>query len=557
MGSMDNEHSTLAMVIGAKEPVLQRASPNRPNAAEVASVGEAHQMSGLAEWSQNQLRSLDLGNTRRYDRFCTLLTQMISNPQGSLPAQCCSRAAIKAAYRAISYPKVKASDLMASHAVATLAHLQAQPPGDGVILNVQDTTTLNFTTHLALPGQGSIGKNSKSGVTGFHAHGTLLLGASGYVYGMLDSEFYARDDAAMEARRQAGAGKRNREKAEDKESARWLRSLRRSAELAATRAPDTLTINVADREADMYELWLLADELRVTTPQLHLLVRSQHNRKLHEADGCLHETLASLPAQAEWEIELPAAKGLGSQIRKVQCVWQQVTLDVPAHQRKYQKHTQCQKLWAIEVREPNPPEGAEALHWIILSTWPIADGKSAREALGWYVQRWQIEVLHRTWKTGCKVEDRRVQDPKTMQRLMMLDLMVAVQLLSLVKAARLTPEAPACNLLGAAQNECLAAIAASRVPAQKPLGESQSKTAQATVSPGINSLSSDQAPHASLSEKAPIMSIGEAVEKIARLGGYRGNMKKRPPGAELLWRGIQRLHDLTTGWLLAKNQKSG
>ncbi len=554
---MDNKHITQPETIGATGPLVQQVAHDRPNTVEAAPTGEAPQVGGLTAWSRNQLRSLDLGNPRRHDRFCTLLTQMASNPQGSLPAQCGSGTKIKAAYRALSYPKVKASDLMASHAAATLAHLDAQPPGDGVILNVQDTTTLNFTTHLALPGQGSIGKNSKSGVTGFHAHGTLLLGANGYVYGMLDSELYARDDAAMEARRQAGAGKRNREKAEDKESGRWLRSLRRSAELAATRAPDTLTINVADREADMYELWLLADELRATTPQLHLLVRSQHNRKLHDEDGWLHETLASLPAQAAWEIELPAAKGLGSQIRKVECVWRPVTLEVPAHQRKYQGHTQCQKLWAIEVREPNPPEGAEALHWIILSTWPITDEKSAREALGWYVQRWQIEVLHRTWKTGCKVEDRRVQEPQTMLRLMMLDLMVAVQLLSLVKAARLTPEAPACTLLSAAQNECLAAIVASSAPAQKPLRASQGKTAQATESPETVSLSLDQARQQSPGGEALFMSIGEAVENIARLGGYRGNMQKRPPGAELLWRGIQRLNDLTTGWLLAKAQKSG
>lgn len=528
---------------------------------------------GLAAWSREQLRSLDSGNGRRHIRYCALLTSMASNPQGSLPAQCHSAAEIKGAYRALWYPKVNASDLMASHCAATIAHLEAQAPCGGVLLAVQDTTTLNFTTHQALSGQGPIGKNSKQTATGFHAHGTLLLGGDGYVFGMLESEFYARDAAAMEARRHAPPGKRNREKAEDKESARWLRSLRRTAALAATRAPDTLTINVADREADMYELWLLADELRVTTPQLHLLVRSQHNRKLHGQDAFLHDHLATLPTQARWEIELPAAKGLSSQIRKVECVWEYVTLEVPAHQRKYQKYTQCQKLWAIEVREPNPPPGAEALHWIILSTWPITDEKSARQALGWYVQRWTIEVLHRTWKSGCKVEERRVQDPEVMQRLMMLDLMVAVQLLSLVKAARLTPDAPASRLLTIAQGECLAAYSANTAPAQKlPAAKKATPIARIASPEVVATHSSDirqgecVTNHARLMPDEdispgeallPVMSIGEAVEKIARLCGYRSNVKKRPPGAELLWRGIQRLNDLTAGWLLAKSQKSG
>jgi hypothetical protein len=497
---------------------------------------------GLAAWSEEQLRALDSGDARRHARYCTLLTQMASNPQGSLPAQCHSSAGIKGAYRAVGYSKVKASHLMASHAAATLTHLAAQAPAGGVLLCVQDTTTVNFTTHEALRGQGPIGKN-RSLSTGFHAHGTLLLGADGYVYGMLESEFYARDARVMEAKRRAGSNQRNREKAEDKESARWLRSLCRTAVLAATRAPDTLTVNVADREADMYELWLLADELRVLTPQLHLLVRSQHNRRLHGQDAFLHDQLAALPALAKWEIELPASKGISSRRRHVECVWQYVTLEVPAHQRKYQKYTRTQQLWAIEVREPHPPPGVEALHWIILSTWPVTDAASAREALGWYVQRWQIEVLHRTWKTGCKVEERRVQQPETMQRLMMLDLMVAVQLMSLVKAARLTPGTPADKLLTPSQQECLAAWSARTAPPEESLTRNTNVAASADAS--------------TTGAHIPAARIGECVEKIARLGGYRGNARKRPPGAEVLWRGIQRLNDLTAGWLLARSQKCG
>ena len=47
------------------------------------------------------------------------------------------------------------------------------------------------------------------------------------------------------------------------------------------------------------------------------------------------------------------------------------------------------------------------------------------------------------------------------------------------------------------------------------------------------------------------MSVAEAVEKIARLGGYRDNMQKRSPGAELLWRGIQRLNR----WLASRSRR--
>jgi len=188
---------------------------------------------------------------------------------------------------------------------------------------------------------------------------------------------------------------------------------------------------------------------------------------------------------------------------------------------------------STEVREPKPPAGAQALHWIIVSTWPITDERSAREALGWNAQRWQIEVLHRTWKSGCRVEQRRVQEPRAMQCLMMLDLMVALQLLSLVKAARLTPQAPASLLLGEAEVSCLKAYAAKHEPSA-PTGSK----------------------HGAGAQRQP-MKLGHVMASIARLGGYQGNPQKRPPGAEVLWRGIQRLYDLTQGWLLAQHQESG
>lgn len=488
---------------------------------------------GLEAWSQEQLGGVELGNARRHARFCSLLMRLAQSPREALPAQCRSSAEVKGAYRAISYPEANAAGLMAGHSAASRARIAAQPPADGVVLAIQDTTTLNFTSHHALSGQGPIGKNIRSETTGFHAHGTMLMSAQGHVFGMLESEFYVREAATRDSKARVASGKRNRQQAKDKESARWLRSLNLSAALAGERGGASITVNVADREADMYELWLLHSELRVSVPQLHLLVRSQHNRKLHGQDTLLREHLGALPAQGQWEIELPAARGMGAQTRQVEAVWDQVLLAVPGHQQKYQGYSQPQSLWVIEVREPKPPRGAQALHWIILSTWPITEECSARQALGWYAQRWQIEVLHRIWKSGCRVEQRRVQEPRAMQCLMMLDLMVAVQLLSLVKAARLTPQAPASLLLGEAEVSCLKAYAAKH---------------EASTTAG---------PKAGAGAQAQPMTLGQVMASIARLGGYQGNPQKRPPGAEVLWRGIQRLHDLTQGWLLAQHQESG
>ena len=39
--------------------------------------------------------------------------------------------------------------------------------------------------------------------------------------------------------------------------------------------------------------------------------------------------------------------------------------------------------------------------------------------------------------------------------------------------------------------------------------------------------------------------VGQAVRWLAQLGGYRGRKHDGPPGTEVLWRGLQRLVDLT------------
>lgn len=54
------------------------------------------------------------------------------------------------------------------------------------------------------------------------------------------------------------------------------------------------------------------------------------------------------------------------------------------------------------------------------------------------------------------------------------------------------------------------------------------------------------------SPKRAEVSIDEEVRWIARLGGYQDRKNDPPPGAQVLWRGLHHLHDMTETWLLAK-----
>jgi hypothetical protein len=464
-------------------------------------------------WVRAQLSTMDTGDERRNERLATLLAAVAQRPGQSLPSQCEAAAPLKAAYRLLECEKLLPADLIASAGHATTTMLQQRQTG-GVLLCIQDTTTLNFSTHDSLEGRGSIGNHPK--YLGFHAHSTLLMGEAGVVHGLLDCEVYARDGLKLKAR---APGERNRQPAAQKESQRWVRSFAASAQLCGALPQAEAVVNVADREADMYELFIeVMRHQEEQAGRVHLLVRAQHDRELEDQQQRLWAHLEGLPAQARWEVELPSAKGIhGTQKRKVEAVWGRVDLAVPLFQKKYKKHEQAIPLQVIRVSEPEPPSGMEPLEWVLLTTWPVPSAQEARRVVGWYAKRWQIEVLHRIWKSGCAVEQRRLQNTRSTQVMIVLDLLVAVMLLGLVSKSRLEPEASTEGWLTPEQCTVL----------RTKFESVKTKTAGRPLS------------------------IAQAVRWISQLGGHRGAPSSPPPGAEALWRGIIRLQDLTQGWLLA------
>ena len=61
-------------------------------------------------------------------------------------------------------------------------------------------------------------------------------------------------------------------------------------------------------------------------------------------------------------------------------------------------------LWVVEAREIAPPTGEEPLGWVLLTTLPVDSFEQAGKLLEVYLCRWEIELLHRVLKSGCKVE---------------------------------------------------------------------------------------------------------------------------------------------------------
>src|ERR1700730_6249844 len=173
---------------------------------------QEHPTTDLA-WVGEELQQLDLKDKRLEQRARKLLGEFFSQPGSAIPQACGDWASAKAAYRFFANERVDSGALLESHRQATVERMRRHR----VILAVQDTTSINYSTHPCTAGLGFIGSHRQN--QGLHLHSTLALTPEGQCLGMLDAQLKARV-----FRRSAREPKAtiNRKPVEEKESVKWL-----------------------------------------------------------------------------------------------------------------------------------------------------------------------------------------------------------------------------------------------------------------------------------------------------------------------------------------------
>jgi hypothetical protein len=451
-----------------------------------------------AAWAIDEFAHAQLGDQRRTQRLQMIATAIAQQPTASIPQACGAGPAIQGAYRFFENDDIAPESILAAHHQSTFQRVRRHP----IVLAIQDTTTLNYSTHPKTTGLGPLGSHSEKTI-GLHLHSTLALTPGGQPLGFLHN--------VVQARKQAGglARQRHRKPVAQKESRKWLDSLRACQQWAA-QCPDTRLVNVADREGDLYELFAQA-LTPAAGPPVHLLVRSRHNRQLDGQDRRLWDTVSRMRPEGTLQVRVGRRAEQPARLATLQVRWRQVLLAAPTRQADQPPLA----LWAIEAREARPPQGVSPIRWQLLTTLPVTTLAEACERIGWYAQRWQIEVLHKVLKSGCQIEQRQLETAARLQRVLAVDLMVAWRLLALCRAAREQPEAAVSAWLSQAEWQALWCHVHQR-------------TAPPRTPPGVRS----------------------AVRWIAQLGGFMARKSDGEPGPVTLWRGLHRLNDLTAMWRL-------
>ena len=318
----------------------------------------------------------------RLDRRADIITEQIVATGSLVPRRFGGgRKGELAAGRFLNSPKVTPEAILETHINRTAAAAQ----GRRRIVAIQDTTEVNFSGRDR--SRKGLGPGADGKAKGFFIHATVAVDPdSEQIVGVLDAQIWTRPPAGRRKRRQACT-------VEEKETMRWITAMK-CAHLRLLRVA-TKRIHITDREGDFYPL------LARVPDGDDLVIRARHNRKM-PAGGRLFDEADAWPDLGVSEIVVPP-RGPGGKPRKARVALRaaRVRLGKPESRIATPDPDEIE-IGLVEVREIDPPTGAKAVHWRLLTTLPTATREEAAEVVRLYRLRWRIGGSPRSDRAGLR-----------------------------------------------------------------------------------------------------------------------------------------------------------
>ena len=338
--------------------------------------------------------------------------------------------------RFFASPRVTAAKLVAGWSDLTGAACAGRH-----VLAIQDRSEVKFpTTAQRRRDLGPVGKGNAYGVL---VHAMIAVDAtSGSCLGLVGGDVWSRDGVNPIPHRQRPLAER--------ESVHWIDTAQQAKQVLK---PAEMVTVVADREADIYPSWATVPEAN-----FHMLGRAMKDRLL-AGGGTLFAAAATFPVAGRRKIELRAHEPAHpKRTAVVELRYGAVEICRPQDERDHSLPPTV-RLRLIDVREVDPPEGVEPLHWRLLTTHTIADAAAAWEIVGWYQRRWVIEQLFRVMKSqGLQLEDSQLASANRLVKLAAAATKAACVDIQLTQGRDGTDHMPASNAFTESQIDTLAAL---------------------------------------------------------------------------------------------------
>jgi hypothetical protein len=390
-------------------------------------------------------------------------------------------------------------------------------PDDAHLLLIEDTTQVSFSLARKIQGLGAVDKGQ---VQGFYVHPVLCIDAvDGACYGVCELSIYDRDfeqESAEPLSRSQKQSKRNQELFENKESYRWLGSIEKSVTCLPNNTAKTV---VADRESDIYAVLTGFACLGVD-----YVIRSRHDRVVLGTNKKLSQELATWNTFSH-TIDLPATDKRTAHSAKLAISFGQVTLKKGDSSNKIAT-PKTHHTWVVYAKElPETVVGnEEPIEWILYTSHPVLSLDDALKIIHWYKERWNIEQVFRTLKSkGINIMASLLDSAEKLHKITVLALMACVKVLQLVRARDGKTKQEAKEVFTEQETEFIDLL---------------SPTLEGNTDKLKNPHKKD--------------SLAFAAWVVARLAGWSGYQKQRPPGPIDFLNGIKILHQQYKGYLIAK-----
>lgn len=447
-----------------------------------------------------ELRGIDLGDKRLSKRSQQLITSLAIDPQLSINASCEGWAETHAAYQFFDNGRVTPAKILKPHQAATLSRMQTR----SVVLILQDTTELDFTAH---PTRDAKCLNIEQRF-GFYEHVQLAVTPEGLPLGLVGTESFDREPDSL------GHGHDRRTlPIEDKESRRWLRAYRTACGLQEF-CPDTRLVSVADREGDIYDLYV---EYRDHVgPRAELLIRAKQARSTLQPNPAVGpnafckvlDDLRQSPLIATLKIDLASTSKRDAREACLEIRALTVTVKPPHARKRLQPTT----INVVLVEEVGGPGDGTDVSWQLITSLSIDTVEEVLLIVNYYRQRWLMEIYFKILKTGCNVEELQLETTARLKNALALYEIIAWRIMYLTYLNRTDPNTPCDRVFGPHEWKSVWFVTKKSPPPPK--------------SP----------------------TLAEFIRLLTRLGGYNNRAKERSPGPLPFWIGIRRMYDLALAY---------
>jgi hypothetical protein len=456
-------------------------------------------------WVENEIKTINLGDARIDARMEKILNELGDKPSYSIPQACGSWGETIAAYRFFDNSKVNFDNVLACHKQATLERIKTQK----VVLLPQDTTELiHVKTKEAKAGLGTIKATEKEEI---FLHPVLAITPNKVPLGIVFATYWQRTEKCIKA-------EQRKKPIAEKESIRWIEGYQAACEVQK-QTPNTIIVSLADREGDIYEMFV---EMNNYQPEERAawIIRCAQNRILEneaEEERKIRQKIETATVLGTTSFTMPAS---GSRkVREVVQTLRTATVILKPPQRA--KATDALPTISINIvyaKEENPPVGETPISWILLTCLPVATFAQAQLVVEWYLARWEIEIYFRVLKQGCTVEELQFAEAKRFAACLAIYMIIAWRVLYITMLGRDYPN----------------------INCEAIFNKEEWQTLYVMVK-------GEPAP----TETPALLPM---IMMLASFGGFLERKHDKFPGAKSIWMGLQRLNDFI--WAIQRYQAS-